>query len=106
VRVARHPGKMHAPSEAMVITTKAEPKTCGSRGLTLQRRFPSNRVNVSATAGQKHAACRQRQATRHHQAQRIGRAGAERHAQPPLAGALRNCLGHHAIQSDDSEQRR
>jgi hypothetical protein len=35
VCVARHAGKVHAASEAMVITTNAEPKASGSRGLTL-----------------------------------------------------------------------
>src|SRR5713226_8879548 len=50
IRVARQAGKKHAAREAMVITTNADPKASGSRGLTLYKRFLSNRVNASDTA--------------------------------------------------------
>src|ERR1041384_4048966 len=49
VRTARQAGIKHAASEARIITAKAVAKTNGSRGLTLYRRFPSNRVNPMAT---------------------------------------------------------
>src|SRR5713226_393960 len=48
VRAARRAGKKHAASETIVITTSADPKASGSRGLTLYRRFPSKRVEASA----------------------------------------------------------
>src|SRR6202008_2912175 len=50
LRVARHAGKKHAARAATVITISADPKASGSRGLTLYKRFPSNRVNPSAAA--------------------------------------------------------
>ncbi len=53
VRVARHAGKKHAANAAMVMTTNAEPKASGSRGLTLYNRLPISRVNPSATAAPK-----------------------------------------------------
>src|SRR5271170_4618892 len=50
VRVARQAGKKHAANEAIVITASADAKASGSCGLTLYRRFPSNRAIPSATA--------------------------------------------------------
>src|SRR5437016_3884901 len=50
-------GPRHAPgrqktrcSEAIVITTNADPNASGSRGLTLYKRLPSSRVDPSAAA--------------------------------------------------------
>jgi len=45
----RQAGKKHAASAAIVITANADPNASGSYGLTLYRRFPSNRVNANAT---------------------------------------------------------
>src|SRR5882724_3478425 len=50
VRVARHAGKKQAARAATVVTTSADPNARGSRGLTLYKRFPSNRVNPSDAA--------------------------------------------------------
>src|ERR1700731_5388266 len=48
--VARHAGKKHAASDASVMTRNANPNDNGSRGLTSYSRYPSNRVDASATA--------------------------------------------------------
>src|SRR5580693_9892160 len=50
VRAARHAGKQHAASAAIVITANAAPNASGSRGLTLYSMLPIKRVNPSATA--------------------------------------------------------
>src|SRR5258708_39905744 len=50
VRVARQAGRRQAARVAMVMTTDAEAKANGSRGLTLYKRLPSRRVEASATA--------------------------------------------------------
>ena len=44
--------------------------------------------------------------TRHHQAQKIFRAGAEGHSQAELARSLRNRVRHHAVQSNRGEKER